>query len=115
MQGGTLSNNKGINRLGGGLTAPALSTKDIDDMQTAVAFEADYLAVSFPKSKDDMYMAREMLRAAGGQALLIAKIERAEAIAALPEIIEASDGIMVARGDLAVEVGTRRCPGCRSA
>jgi pyruvate kinase len=111
VQGGTLLNNKGINRLGGGLTAPALSTKDVDDLKTAVAFDADYLAVSFPKSKEDMYMAREMLRAAGGQALLIAKIERAEAIAALPEIIEASDGIMVARGDLAVEVGTATVPG----
>jgi len=111
VQGGTLSNNKGINRLGGGLTAPALSTKDVEDLKTAVAFGADYIAVSFPKSKEDMYMAREMLRAAGGHALLIAKIERAEAISALPEIIEASDGIMVARGDLAVEVGNATVPG----
>ena len=111
VQGGTLSNNKGINRQGGGLSAPALSTKDIADLETAVAFHADYVAVSFPKSKDDMYMAREMLRAAGGHALLIAKIERAEAIGALPEIIDASDGIMVARGDLAVEVGNATVPG----
>ena len=111
VQGGTLSNNKGINRRGGGLSAPALSTKDIADLKTAVAFGADYVAVSFPKSKDDMYMAREMLRAAGGHALLIAKIERAEAIPALAEIIDASDGIMVARGDLAVEVGNATVPG----
>ena len=111
VQGGTLSNNKGINRQGGGLSAPALSTKDIEDLKTAVAFQADYIAVSFPKSKDDMYMAREMLRAAGGHALLIAKIERAEAIGALSEIIDASDGIMVARGDLAVEVGNATVPG----
>jgi len=111
VQGGALSNNKGINRQGGGLSAPALSTKDIADLETAVAFEADYVAVSFPKSKDDMYMAREMLRAAGGHALLIAKIERAEAIPALSEIIDASDGIMVARGDLAVEVGNATVPG----
>ncbi len=111
VQGGTLSNNKGINRLGGGLSAPALSTKDIADLKTAVAFAADYVAVSFPKSKDDMYMAREMLRAAGGESLLIAKIERAEAIGALSEIIEVSDGIMVARGDLAVEVGNAAVPG----
>jgi len=111
VQGGTLSDNKGINRQGGGLSAPALSTKDIADLETAVAFQADYVAVSFPKSKDDMYMAREMLRAAGGHALLIAKIERAEAIPALSEIIDASDGIMVARGDLAVEVGNATVPG----
>jgi pyruvate kinase len=111
VQGGGLSNNKGINRQGGGLSAPALSAKDIDDLRTAVAFEADYLAVSFPKSKEDMHMARELLRAAGGHALLIAKIERAEAIEALSEIIDASDGIMVARGDLAIEVGNATVPG----
>ncbi len=109
--GGTLSNNKGINRMGGGLTAPALTQKDMEDMKTAAAIDADYLAVSFPKNKEDMYMARQLLRAAGGNASLIAKIERAEAIGALAEIIEASDGIMVARGDLAVEVGNASVPG----
>ncbi len=109
--GGTLSNNKGINRLGGGLTAPALTAKDMDDMKTAARLEADYVAVSFPKCKEDMYMARQLLRAANGHAMLIAKIERAEAIGALDEIIEASDGIMVARGDLAVEVGNAAVPG----
>src|SRR5207249_4026627 len=109
--GGVLSNNKGINRQGGGLTAPALTAKDMDDMKTAVAIEADYIAISFPKNKEDMYMARQLLRAAGGKALLIAKIERAEAISALEEIIDASDGIMVARGDLAIEVGNAAVPG----
>jgi pyruvate kinase len=109
--GGTLSNNKGINRLGGGLTAPALTLKDMDDVKTAAMMEADYLAVSFPKTKEDMYMARQLLRAAGGHALLIAKIERAEAVTFLEEIIDASDGIMVARGDLAVEVGNAAVPG----
>jgi len=109
--GGVLSNNKGINRQGGGLTAPALTAKDMDDVKTAALLEADYLAVSFPKNKEDMYMARQLLRAAGGHALLIAKIERAEAIGALAEIIQASDGIMVARGDLAVEVGNAQVPG----
>jgi pyruvate kinase len=109
--GGVLSNNKGINRQGGGLTAPALTAKDMDDVKTAAVLEADYLAVSFPKSKEDMYMARQLMRAAGGSALLIAKIERAEAIGALAEIIDASDGIMVARGDLAVEVGNASVPG----
>jgi len=111
VQGGVLSNNKGINRQGGGLTAPALSRKDITDLRTAVAFDADYLAVSFPKSRDDMDRARGLLASAGGRAMLIAKIERAEAIAALAEIIDASDGIMVARGDLAVEVGNATVPG----
>jgi pyruvate kinase len=109
--GGTLSNNKGINRMGGGLTAPALTAKDMEDMKAAAMLEADFLAVSFPKNKEDMYMARQLLRAAGGRALLIAKIERAEAITYLEEIIEASDGIMVARGDLAVEVGNASVPG----
>jgi pyruvate kinase len=109
--GGILSNNKGINRMGGGLTAPALTPKDMEDMKTAAHLEADYLAVSFPKSKEDMYMARQLMRAAGGKAMLIAKIERAEAIPALEEIIDASDGIMVARGDLAVEVGNAAVPG----
>jgi pyruvate kinase len=109
--GGTLSNNKGINRMGGGLTAPALTAKDMEDMKAAAMLEADFLAVSFPKNKEDMYMARQLLRAAGGRALLIAKIERAEAITYLDEIIEASDGIMVARGDLAVEVGNASVPG----
>ena len=109
--GGMLSNNKGINRMGGGLTAPTLTPKDMEDMKTAAQLEADYLAVSFPKSKEDMYMARQLMRAAGGRAMLIAKIERAEAIPALEEIIDSSDGIMVARGDLAVEVGNATVPG----
>ncbi len=109
--GGTLSNNKGINRMGGGLSAAALTPKDMDDVKAAAQLEADYLAVSFPKSKEDMYMARQLVRASGGKAMLIAKIERAEAIPALEEIIDASDGIMVARGDLAVEVGNAAVPG----
>jgi len=108
--GGEVSNNKGINRQGGGLTAPALTGKDMEDIKTAAQLKADFLAVSFPKSGADMYMARELMRTAGGQALLIAKIERAEAITALAEIIDASDAIMVARGDLAVEVGDAAVP-----
>ena len=110
--GGALSNNKGINRQGGGLTAPPLTPKDIEDIRTAAKINADYLAVSFPKSGADMYMARELLRASGGKAFLIAKIERAEAVttAALKDIMSACDGIMVARGDLAVEVGDASVP-----
>ncbi len=110
--GGVLSNNKGINRQGGGLTAPALTAKDMEDIRTAVKIQADYLAVSFPKTGADMYMARELMRAAGGKAFLIAKIERAEAVgeSALLDIMRGSDGIMVARGDLAVEVGDASVP-----
>jgi len=108
--GGVLSNNKGINRQGGGLTAPALTAKDMEDIKTAAALEVDFVAVSFPKSAADMYMARQLLRAAGSHARLIAKIERTEAITHLEEILEASDGIMVARGDLAVEVGDAAVP-----
>jgi pyruvate kinase len=111
-QGGVLSNNKGINRKGGGLTAPPLTAKDMDDIKTAALLKADFLAVSFPKSGADMYMARELMRAAGGASLLIAKIERSEAVTneALADIMKACDGIMVARGDLAVEVGDAAVP-----
>jgi pyruvate kinase len=110
--GGVLSNNKGINRQGGGLTAPALTAKDMEDIRTAVKIQADFLAVSFPKTGADMYMARELMRAAGGKAFLVAKIERAEAVgaSALLDIMRGSDGIMVARGDLAVEVGDASVP-----
>ena len=110
--GGVLSNNKGINRQGGGLTAPALTAKDMDDIKTSAKIQSDYLAVSFPKTGADMYMARELMRAAGGKAFLIAKIERAEAVGenALLDIMRGSDGIMVARGDLAVEVGDASVP-----
>jgi len=112
--GGELSNNKGINKQGGGLSAPALTGKDMDDIRTAMSFKADYVAVSFPKSATDMEMARQLCNVAaedGHQPGLIAKIERAEAIPKLEEILLASDGIMVARGDLAVEVGNALVPG----
>ena len=110
--GGVLSNNKGINRQGGGLTAPALTAKDMEDIRIVAKMHADFLAVSFPKTGADMYMARELLHAAGGKAMLIAKIERAEAVTqvALIDIMRACDGIMVARGDLAVEVGDASVP-----
>ncbi|GAC1316940.1 MAG: pyruvate kinase [Collimonas sp.] len=112
--GGELSNNKGINRQGGGLTAPALTSKDMDDIKTAMSFRADYVAVSFPKNATDMEMARQLCNVAGEpydhKPMMIAKIERAEAIPVLQEILDASDGIMVARGDLAVEVGNAAVP-----
>ncbi len=109
-EGGTLSNNKGINRKGGGLTAPALTEKDMEDIRLAAKLKADFLGVSFPRSGADMQWARDLLKKAGGHALLVAKIERAEAIPALEDIVEASDAIMVARGDLAVEVGDAAVP-----
>jgi pyruvate kinase len=112
--GGVLSNNKGINKAGGGLTAPALTAKDMEDIKVAMAFQADYLAVSFPKSATDMEMARQLANVAGERWRhkpgLIAKIERSEAIPVLESILRASDGIMVARGDLAVEVGNAAVP-----
>ena len=109
-QGGVLSNNKGINRRGGGLTAPALTEKDMRDIQTAAELRADFLGVSFPRSGADIRWARDLMRKAGGNSLVVAKIERAEAITALEEILDASDAIMVARGDLAVEVGDAVVP-----
>ena len=109
-QGGPLSNNKGINRKGGGLTAPALTPKDMQDIKTAAALKADFLGVSFPRSGDDIRWAHDLMQKAGGRALTVAKIERAEAIPALEDILDASDAIMVARGDLAVEVGDAVVP-----
>lgn len=109
--GGILSNNKGINRQGGGLSAEALTAKDREDILTAVALEADYIAISFPKNAADVELARSLVKKAGGTASIVAKIERAEAIDHLEEIIQASDVIMVARGDLGVEVGDAAVPG----
>ena len=112
--GGELSNNKGINKQGGGLTAPALTAKDMEDIKTAMSFQADYVAVSFPKNATDMEMARQLCNVAAAPYKhtpgLIAKIERAEAIPKLEEILRVSDGIMVARGDLAIEVGNAVVP-----
>ena len=112
--GGELSNNKGINKQGGGLTAPALTAKDIEDIKTAMSFQCEYLAVSFPKNATDMEMARQLANVAGEpwrhKPAMIAKIERYEAIPHLEAILKASDGIMVARGDLAVEVGNAAVP-----
>lgn len=108
--GGTLSNRKGINKQGGGLSAAALTDKDREDLRQAVAIGVDFLAVSFPRSAADMLEARKLLKAAGGHAALVAKIERAEALPRLQEIIDASDAVMVARGDLGVEIGDAELP-----
>lgn len=111
LNGGVLSNNKGINKQGGGLSADALTAKDREDIKTAVALEADYIAISFPKSATDVALAKSLVKIAGGNASIVAKIERAEAIDNLESIIDASDAIMVARGDLGVEVGDAAVPG----
>lgn len=108
--GGELSNNKGINRQGGGLSADALTDKDKADIITAAEMQADYIAVSFPRSAADIEYARKLLRDAGGQGGIIAKIERAEALDVIDEIIKASDAVMVARGDLGVEIGDAALP-----
>jgi pyruvate kinase len=112
--GGELSNSKGINKQGGGLSAPALTAKDVRDIETAMECGADYVAVSFVKNRTDVEMARRLANIAGEKhgikPLVIAKIERAEAIDVLPDILAAADGIMVARGDLAIEVGNAAVP-----
>jgi pyruvate kinase len=105
LVGGELGNNKGINRQGGGLSAGALTDKDREDIVTAARLKVDYLGVSFPRDAADMDEARGLLRHAGGHGLLVAKIERAEAIKNLAAVVKASDGVMVARGDLGVEMG----------
>lgn len=109
--GGRLGNRKGLNRQGGGLSVTALSDKDKDDIRLAAEIRADFLAVSFVRSADDMHQARRLLQEAGGSASLVAKIERADAIPVLGDIIDASDVVMVARGDLGVEIGYAQLPG----
>ena len=114
--GGKLSNRKGINLLGGGLSAPALTDKDKQDIHTAAAIQADYIAVSFPRNGADIEYARRLIVAAGSQAKIVAKVERAEVVscqANMDDIIKASDVIMVARGDLAVEIGDACLPGAQ--
>ncbi len=108
--GGTLSDSKGINRKGGGLSAKALSDKDIVDIRFAAEMEADYLAVSFVRDAGDVEEARRLLQEAGGRGGIVAKIERAEALNCVEEIVHASDAIMVARGDLGVEIGDAELP-----
>ncbi|NIY84277.1 pyruvate kinase [Vibrio hepatarius] len=113
MNGGKLSNRKGINLLGGGLSAPALTEKDKQDIATAAVIDADFLAVSFPRNADDLHYARSIARQAGCSAQIVAKVERAEIVTdeeSMDKVIEASDVIMVARGDLGVEIGDARLP-----
>jgi pyruvate kinase len=111
LVGGRLSDRKGLNRQGGGLSVSALSDKDKADIKLAAEIGADFLAVSFVRSAADMHEARRLLHEAGGNAALVSKIERADAIPVLGEIIDASDVVMVARGDLGVEIGDAELPG----
>ncbi len=103
--GGELSDRKGLNRQGGGISAPAISERDREDIRFAAAEGVDYMAVSFARDAADMQQARSLMRAAGGEARIVAKIERHEAVDNLSGIIDASDIVMVARGDLGVEMG----------
>ena len=103
--GGELSDRKGLNRQGGGISAPAISERDREDIRFAAEVGVDYMAVSFARDAADIEEARSLVRAAGGQARIVAKIERHEAVDNLPGIIDASDVVMVARGDLGVEMG----------
>ena len=108
--GGRLSDCKGINRLGGGLSANSITPKDREDIKVAASMGADYVAISFPRSAEDIEEARTLLREAGGHGAIVAKIERAEALDAIEEIVEAADAIMIARGDLGVEIGDAELP-----
>ncbi len=110
VTGGELSNNKGINLQGGGLSASALTEKDEADLKHAASIKVDYIAVSFPSDADDINLARKMMKICKCEAQIIAKIERAEALNHIEEIIEASDVIMIARGDLGVEIGDAALP-----
>ena len=111
MTDGALSNRKGLNRLGGGLSLGALTDEDRGHIATAAKLGVDFIAVSFCRSAADIELARELARAAGSDAQIVAKIERAEAIENLVEIVEAAEVIMVARGDLGVEIGYAELPG----
>ena len=109
--GGVLRDRKGINIRGGGLSISGLTEKDVADIPLAAEIGVDYLAVSFPSNGADIRKARRLLRQAGSEAAIIAKIERTEAIRALPEICDTADAILVARGDLGVEIGDAALPG----
>jgi pyruvate kinase len=108
--GGELSNNKGINRKGGGLSAGALTDKDLADLKAAAAMQVDYIAVSFVRRAADIELTRQLLTEANSTAGIIAKIERSEAIEDVDKIIQAADGVMIARGDLGVEIGDAEVP-----
>lgn len=110
IDGGILAERKGINLPGVTLPIDSLTEKDIVDLKWAVQQDADYIALSFVRKASDCERAKQLINEAGGHAPLIAKVEKAEAITHLDEIIEAADGIMVARGDLGVETSVELVP-----
>lgn len=111
VMGGELSSNKGINRQGGGLSAPALTDKDREDIKHAVAFDVDYIAISFPRDAEDIKLAKQLFEEAGGNAGIIAKIERVESLESIDGILDECEAIMIGRGDLGVEIGDAEVPG----
>jgi pyruvate kinase len=108
--GGDLSDHKGVNRKGGGLSSGALTVKDHEDLKAAAAMHVNYIAVSFVRHASDIRTTRKILTEVNGTAGIIAKIERSEALEAVDEIIQAADGVMIARGDLGVEIGDAEVP-----
>ena len=114
VMGGELTSNKGINRQGGGISAPAITDKDRRDIRHAVELDVDYLAISFARSAEDVNQAKKLFTDAGGNAGIIAKVERVEALEAIDEILEACDAIMIGRGDLGVEIGDAEVPGVQT-
>ncbi|TCT23435.1 pyruvate kinase [Thermomonas haemolytica] len=111
LNDGVLSNRKGLNKQGGGLSLGAITERDRELIAVAARMQADFIAVSFCRNAEDMHEARRVAKAHGSSAALVAKIERAEAIEHLAEIVDASDVVMVARGDLGVEIGDAELPG----
>ncbi len=111
INGGVLGDRKGLNLAGGGLSVPGLVAEDIADIPLAAEMDVDYLAVSFPRNAEDMHKARKLLREAGSNASVVSKIERVEAINNLESVIDASEAVLVARGDLGVEIGDAELPG----
>lgn len=111
IYGGLLKQKKGINLPGTAVSAKSLSEKDVNDLATALEFKADFIALSFVREAQELRDLRKMIRDAGSSAKIISKIERPEAIDNLEEIIEESYGVMVARGDMGVELGPEVVPG----
>jgi pyruvate kinase len=110
LVGGVVAAHKGVNLPGVPVPIPSLTRKDVDDLEFALGLDVDFVALSFVRSAADVRDLRDLIEAAGSHAHVIAKIEKAEAVAALPEIVAETDALMVARGDLGVEIGVAEVP-----
>ena len=110
LVGGTVQSHKGVNLPGVSLPIPSLTRKDIDDLQFALELGCDFVALSFVRSASDVQALRTLIEASGSTAHVIAKIERGEGVLALDEILQFADAVMVARGDLGVEIGAAEVP-----